>query len=470
MLAAIHEFTMQNARQLVWGADRSVPLLDGRMVPYINLDNAASTPPFTQVVESLNQFMAWYASVHRGAGFKSQLATRAYDEAHEIVGRFVGADLRTNTVIFVKNTTEATNKLAHHMAGQPGDLILSTGMEHHSNDLPWRRVARVEYVAVDNRGALIPEDLEQKLKRYAGRVKLVAVTGASNVTGFVNPIHDLARLAHRYGARILVDAAQLAPHRAINMLPDDDPGHIDFLALSGHKMYAPYGTGALIGPRAAFLEGDPDLVGGGTVDIVTRDSVAWAGLPDREEAGSPNVPGAIALAKAVQILEQIGMDQVAAHEAHLTRYALERLSQVPGLRIYGSADPAEVDRRLGVISFNMGDLPHALVAAILAYEFGIGVRNGCFCAHPYLMSLLDVPEEEAARVRERILSQDRRDILGLVRVSFGIYTDESDIDRLAEALAMIGEGRYQGKYRVDMAHGSYHPEGFEWDLKRAWDW
>lgn len=464
------KYRIEQARTLIAGVDEPVPLLDGRSVTYANLDNAASTPPLIPVMDKLGQFMRLYSSVHRGAGYKSRVATLAYDEAHDIVGRFLGADPATNTVIFVKNATEAVNKLAHRMASIKDGLVIATGMEHHSNDLPWRRTGPMDYVEVDARGALIPEDLEKKLKLHQGRVKLVAVTGASNVTGFVNPVHELARLAHRYGAKILVDAAQLAPHRPVDMRPDDDPAHLDYLVLSGHKMYAPYGTGALVGPKSAFLEGDPDLVGGGTVDIVTVDSVSWTGLPDKEEAGSPNVAGAVALAQAMLVLQEMGMDEVAEHERRLTSYALRRLAEVPGLRVFGSADPDDVADRLGVISFDLSGTPHALVAAILAYEAGIGVRNGCFCAHPYLLRLLALTEEESSRRREEILHHDRTNLPGMVRASFGIYTNESDIDRLAEALEVISRSAYRGKYRLDPFHGAYHPEGFEWPLEDAWNW
>ncbi|HEY3314671.1 MAG TPA: aminotransferase class V-fold PLP-dependent enzyme [Bacillota bacterium] len=469
MAATTLRYRIEDARSLVVGVGRPVPLLDGRAVPYVNLDNAASTPPLRPVLDKLNQFMEWYSSVHRGAGYKSRVATKAYDEAHEIVADFLGADLRYNTVIFVKNATEAVNKLAHRMARIDG-LVIATGMEHHSNDLPWRRTGPMDYVEVDRRGALIPEDLEEKLKRHQGRVKLVAVTGASNVTGFTNPIHELAALAHRYGAKILVDVAQLAPHRRVDMRPDDDPTHLDYLVLSGHKIYAPYGTGALIGPKSTFLSGDPDLVGGGTVDIVTVDSVAWTGLPDKEEAGSPNVAGAVTMAKAMLVLKDIGMDQVAEHEKSLTRYALERMADIPGLRVYGSADPDEVGGRLGVISFNLGDTPHALVAAVLAYEAGVGVRNGCFCAHPYLLKLLAVPEDEAKRRRDEILRHDRTNLPGMVRASFGIYNDRGDVDRLVDALRLISGRSYRGRYRLEPFHGAYYPEGFEWALGEAWGW
>lgn len=448
-------------RDRIVGLDRTVPLLDGRRVPYVNLDNAASTPPLRDVMTALERFLPYYSSVHRGTGFKSRLSTVAYDQAHEIIGRFVGADLGRNTVIFGKNTTEAINKLAYRFPWQPGDVVLTTQLEHHSNDLPWRRQATVVYVRATADGRLDEGDFDRKLARYRGRVRLVAVTGASNVTGFIQPIHRLARKAHEAGALILVDAAQLAPHRAVAMKADDDPEHLDFVALSAHKMYAPFGTGALVGPAELFLQSAPEYSGGGTVDVVTEDEVYWAGLPDREEAGSPNVVGAVAMAAAAQALMQVGMESIAAHEEELVRYALRGLRALPGVRVYGQADPAMAHEKVGVIPFNLDGVSHFLLAAILGYEGGIGVRSGCFCAHPYVVHLLQLGEEETVSWREQILAGDRSHMPGMVRASFGCYNDESDIDRLLEMLERVGRGDYHGDYRLDLHSGEYLPAGFE---------
>ena len=448
-------------RDRIVGLECTVPLLDGRQVPYVNLDNAASTPPLRDVLDALERFLPYYSSVHRGTGFKSRLSTAAYDRAHEVVGRFVGADLTNNTVIFGKNTTEAINKLAHRFPWEPGDVVLTTRLEHHSNDLPWRQHARVAYAAATADGRLDEADFDRQLDRYAGRLKLVAVTGASNVTGFIQPIHRLARKAHEAGALVLVDAAQLAPHRAVDMKADDDPEHLDFVVLSAHKMYAPFGTGALIGPKAIFLQSGPEYTGGGTVDVVTEDEVYWAGLPDREEAGSPNVVGAVAMAAAAQALMGVGMDAIAAHEEALVRYALRELGAIPGVRIYGQSDPEMAHEKVGVIPFNVKGVDHFLLAAILGYEGGIGVRSGCFCAHPYVVHLLQLAEDEAGVWRDRILSGNRAHMPGMVRASFGCYNDESDVDRLVEMVARAARGDYQGDYRLDPASGEYVPAGFE---------
>ena len=452
-------------RPRILGLDHEVPLLDGRRVPYVNLDNAASTPPLIDVVRAVEAFMPYYSSVHRGTGFKSRLSTVAYDQAHAIIGRFVGADLVTNTVIFGKNTTEAINKLAWRYPFTPDSVVITTQLEHHSNDLPWRARSQVVHARALPDGRLDEADFDRLLEQYAGRVALVAVTGASNVSGFLQPIHRLASKAHAAGALILVDAAQLAPHRRVDMRPDDDPEHLDFVTLSAHKMYAPYGTGALIGPKEFFLQEAPEYRGGGTVDVVTLDEVHWAGMPDRDEAGSPNVVGAVAMAVAARTLMEIGMDAIAAHEEHLIAYALEQLRDVPGIRLFGETDPARAHEKVGVIPFTLEGTSHFLTAAILGYEGGIGVRSGCFCAHPYVVHLLHLNEDESHRWRNQLLSGDKSEMPGMVRASFGCYNNTDDIDRLVEMLHKIARHDYCGEYVLDRASGEYRPRDFQEPLE-----
>jgi cysteine desulfurase / selenocysteine lyase len=450
-----------NLRAEIFGLDAPAPLLDGRCAPYINLDNAASTPPFKKVVEAINRFLPYYSSVHRGTGFKSRLSTVAYDQAHEIIARFVGANPETNAIIFGKNTTEAINKLAFRFPLADDAVVISTQLEHHSNDLPWRAQAQVVHIQATPEGRLDEEDFDRQLARYAGRVGLVAVTGASNVSGFLQPIHRLARKAHAAGAKILVDCAQLAPHRQVDMKADDDPEHLDFVTISAHKMYAPFGTGALIGPKEIFLQGAPEYPGGGTVDLVTKDEVYWAGMPDRDEAGSPNVVGAVAMATAAQMLMSIGMERIAAHEEALIVYTLQRLAEVPGITIYGETDPARAKEKVGAIPFNLAGVSHFLVSAILGYEGGIGVRSGCFCAQPYVVHLLQLNERQAKNLRDQMLAGDRSEMPGMVRISFGCYNNTEDIDRLVEMLTRIACQEYKGTYRLEPASGEYVPDGYE---------
>ncbi len=452
--------TSINLRERIVGLDRKVPLLDGRLAPYINLDNAASTPALRDALEAVNRFMPYYSSVHRGNGFKSRLSTVAYDQAHKTIGRFVGADTETNTCIFGKNSTEALNKLAFRFPQKPDSVIITTQMEHQSNDLPWRSRTKVVHIRATPEGRLDEDDFDRQLAKYGERVELVAVTGASNVSGFITPIHRLARKAHSVGAMILVDAAQLAPHRQLNMKADDDPEHLDFVVLSAHKMYAPFGTGALIGPKAFFLQGPPEYRGGGTVDVVTLDDVAWAGMPDRDEAGSPNVVGAVAMAAAIQVLMEASMDNIAAHEEELISYALERLGRIPGVKIYGETNPARAHEKVGAIPFNLEGMSHFLLAAILGYEGGIGVRSGCFCAHPYVVHLLQLDEHEAATWQAQLLGGDKSNMPGMVRMSFGCYNNTGDVDHLVEMVERVAKGEYQGEYVLDRSSGEYTPVNY----------
>jgi selenocysteine lyase/cysteine desulfurase len=450
-------------RDRIVGIDRQVPLLDGTAVPYLNLDNAASTPALRDVLDAIERFLPYYSSVHRGTGFKSRLSTDAYDHAHHIVAAFVGADPDANTVIFGKNTTEAVNKLSYRMPLPPDGVVLTTLLEHHSNDLPWRRAAQVVHVTATPEGRLDEADFDRQLATYGNRIALVTVSGASNVSGFVQPVHRLARKAHAVGARILVDVAQMAPHRPVDMRPQDDPEHLDFVVLSAHKMYAPFGTGALVGPRDLFLETAPEYQGGGTVDAVTLDEVLWADTPDREEAGSPNVVGAVALAAAANALMDVGMETVAAHENDLVVHALQRLARVPGIRVYGETDPRRAREKVGVIPFNLETVPHALVASVLGYEGGIGVRHGCFCAHPYVVHLLGLTTRETAKWRTQMARGDKSDMPGLVRASFGCYNTADDVDRLAEMLERVARRAYRGTYR-QLPSGEYVPDGHEDDF------
>ena len=454
----------EDLRREIVGIETAVPLLDGTERPYVFLDNAASTPALRGVLRAVEEFLPWYSGVHRGTGFKSVLATGVFDAAHDAVGRFVGADLSRNTVIFTKNTTECVNKLSNRFRFQPGDVVITTMMEHHSNDLPWRRHARVIHIGITRDGHPDLDAMKSALVREKGKVRLVAVSGASNITGLCSPVHDIAVWAHGAGAKIFVDAAQLAPHRPIDMLPDDAPGHIDFLALSAHKIYAPFGTGALIGAKDFFNAGDPDLVGGGVVDIVTLDRAVWNRPPHKEEAGSPNVIGGVALAAAVRILGAIGMDSIAAHEQELLSYGYARLKEIQKIVLYGPTD--HLEEKVGVMAFNIEGMHHSLVAAILGVEGGIGVRDGCFCAHPYVKELLHVSPEEDRVFTAEVISGNKSNMPGMVRASLGCYNTREDIDALAEMLGRVVRGDYRGTYTQDPATGAFHARGYDVDFSR----
>ena len=446
---------MEDLRQHLIGVDELVPTLAGGMVRYVNLDNAATTPVMRSAWEAVQAMVPHYGSVHRGSGHKARLCTAAYEHARQTIGAFVGADPDRDTVIFTKNTTEAINKLARATPLRDDAIVLTTVMEHHSNDLPWRHRARTIHVGACADGSLDRDDLDRLLTRYGNRVAMLVVSGASNVTGVIQPIHDLASQVHAIGGRILVDAAQLAPHRPIDMRSHDDPGHLDFVALSAHKLYAPFGSGALVGRRDGFGAA-PHHRGGGTVNAVSLDDIAWADLPDREEAGTPNLFGAVAFAAAADTLGKIGWDRVVAHESGLLAHTMTGLAGLPGVRVHGPTGPAATTSKVGVVPFTIDGLDHGLVAAVLGFEHGISVRSGCFCAQPYIAHLLNLDPTETKRRIEHARNGDKRGAPGMVRISLGLGNDLADIDRVIGAIRKIVDGDIAGHYDCDH-DGEYHP-------------
>ncbi|UWG96075.1 aminotransferase class V-fold PLP-dependent enzyme [Dehalobacter sp. DCM] len=422
---------------LVVGIDTEVKLRNGKKVRGINFDNAATTPPFISVIEEMNNFAPYYSSIHRGYGYKATLSSEKYEQARETVMDFVGANHKKDVVIFVKNATEAINKVAYRLCQDTDEknIILASAMEHHSNDLPWRDRFEVEYIDIDACGRLIFNDFVEKMEKYKGRVKLVTITGASNVTGYVNPIHRIAEWAHKYGAKILVDASQLIPHMPFEMKPLGSSKHIDFVVFSAHKMYAPFGVGVLIGPKSFFAQGSPDYKGGGTVRSVTYDHVVWNDPPSKDEAGTPNLMGVIALAAAIRSLNAIGMRHVYKHEKALAEQLIHGLKKIDCIESYCTADSSQ--EHVGIIPFNVRGIYHETLAKILAYEAGISVRSGCFCAHPYVQKLMNIP---ASKINAMIENPEEPKP-GMVRVSFGLYNQPQEVAKLIEVLQEVTKDR-----------------------------
>jgi selenocysteine lyase/cysteine desulfurase len=432
------------------GADIEVPLVQGGARRYVNLDYAASAPALQSVHDAIEELLGWYSSVHRGAGFKSRASTAAYEGARESIRRFVNGRA-SDAVIITRNTTDSINLLAGTLP--EGTHVVAFAGEHHANLLPWKRIG-VRYLPVPESPAEMLAALEATLRDLpqCEDPHLVAATGASNVTGEIWPLADIARVAHEYGARLLVDAAQLAPHAPIDMAGDG----IDYLALSGHKLYAPYGAGALIGERDWLSAGDPFLRGGGAVRLVTIEETLWAELPDRQEAGSPNVVGAVALGVACDTLATAGMDRLAAEEVELLAYARERLAAVDGFqhyRIWAAEHP-----RVGLLTFNLGEMPYDLLAAVLSAEHGIGIRHGCFCAHPLMMRLLRVDDGEMHRLLDEARAGHHERLPGAARMSLGLGSTRADIDTFADALRAIAADGPQWTYVVNPATDEYEPD------------
>lgn len=394
---------------------KDFPILDQIVndEPLVYLDNAATTQKPKAVLEAVNRYYQEdNANVHRGVHTLAERATASYEAARETVRRFINAS-STKEVLFTRGTTTGLNWIGRFAEEilEEGDEVLISIMEHHSNILPWQEAcrktgAKLVYAYLKD-GGLDLEDFREKL---TDRTKFVSITHASNVLGVINPIQELAQLAHEKGAIMVVDGAQSVPHMKIDVQKLD----ADFFVFSGHKMAGPTGIGVLYGKEHYLNQMSPVEFGGEMIDFVYEQSATWKELPWKFEAGTPNMAGAIGLAATIDYLEAIGMDAIEHHEQELIAYVFPKLQAIEGLKIYGSQDLA---KRSGVISFNLGNLhPHDLATA-LDYE-GVAVRAGHHCAQP-LIQYLEVP--------------------ATARASFYLYNTKEDCDKLVEALIKTKE-------------------------------
>ncbi|EPI01512.1 cysteine desulfurase, SufS subfamily [Enterococcus faecalis 13-SD-W-01] len=382
--------------------------------PFIYLDNAATTQKPKQVLQTIKDYYEQdNANVHRGVHTLSERATRAYEGAREKVRRFINAG-ETAEVLFTRGTTTSLNWIAESFGAfvQEGDEIVLSYMEHHSNIIPWQQVAKktgavLKYIDLTSEGLLDLADAKEKITE---KTKIVSIAHVSNVLGVINPVQELAKLAHEKEAVMVVDAAQSIPHMPVDVQEID----CDFLAFSGHKMCGPTGIGVLYGKRQWLEQMEPVEFGGEMIDFVGLHESTWKELPWKFEAGTPNIAGAIALGSAIDYLEAIGLEEIHDYETELAAYALAKLQAIEGLTIYGPSDPA---KRTGVIAFNLeGIHPHDTATA-LDME-GIAVRAGHHCAQPLLKYL---------------------DVAATARASFYFYNTKEDADRLAEAILATKE-------------------------------
>jgi selenocysteine lyase/cysteine desulfurase len=445
----------------------------------VYLDTTATSLMPRPVWTSLERYLqSSAANSHTHVHRAGRATTETIETARDSVGRLVGYNPEVDQVLFTGHgATGALNFLARvlfpseirlwlrgnvappttpalddrgdramglltHKLTRP--LVVSTVLEHHSNLLPWvEAVGRENLRTVESRpdGTIDLEHLQDILAREGERVSIVSVTGTSNVTGLHCDIHTIARMAHAKGALICVDAAQMAPHHRIEMHPAGDPdSSLDFVAISGHKMYAPGSRGALIGAVAPQVGsrciGD---VGGGMVVAVSLDDFqVHTDITAREEAGTPNIPGTIAMGLASEMLQAVGMDEIAEREQVLTRAFLDRMSAIPDLEIFGPTDMERVPRA-GVIAFNIKGINDGLVATYLDHGWNIAVRNGCFCAHPYVKRLLKVDAKAEQQYMDDLNRGDWRTVPGMVRASLGLYSTLEDLDVLESALREMVE-------------------------------
>lgn len=462
------------------GLDTCYSLADGHVTLRHYLDSAASSLTLASARQVAEELLHHYANTHSELHFSARITTHAYDWAHTQTLEFLQADPKRHIAFFAgSGCTAPLNRLARTLAARrpERDVVLVSSMEHHANDLPHRRHAgQVVHIPLIGEaptlGAVDLSALERLLEHYRGRVNYIAVTAASNVTGIVNPVHDIAALAHAFDAWIVVDASQALAHVP---LPLSDSGslerELDAVLFSGHKIYAPSAPGVAVVRRVLLECSEPDEVGGGMVDDVSWSNYQIsARFPDREEAGTPNIVGAVQLGAVLNVLRRADMHRVHAAEQRLMRRLLDGLHAIPGARIYGDPDSQRTPR-LGTVAFNLQGLEHGLVAAVLNDYFNVAVRNGCFCAHPYVRELLkpelwaldiDPDAEDAATALEPWQ--------GMVRASLGLYSNDDDIAALLAGVSdlLARPDHYRALYRLDAA-GHFRHQSFDAPAETLFD-
>ncbi|MFJ5613260.1 aminotransferase class V-fold PLP-dependent enzyme [Streptomyces sp. NPDC093221] len=430
----------------VLGRDVLVPLVTGGEVTYAALDYAASAPALQRVWDDVAAYAPYYGSVHRGAGYLSQLSTDLFEQSRATVAEFLGCRAE-DQVIFTRSTTDSLNLLAAVIPAGTHVFVFET--EHHASLLPWqtRDDARVTVLGAPRTPEQAVAALDVALHGAPKGPKLVCVTGASNVTGELWPVRELAAAAHRHGARIVLDAAQLAPHHPVDIAALD----VDWVAFSGHKLYAPFGSGVLAGRADWLREAEPYLAGGGASRKVARRAdggvdVEWHTTAARHEAGSPNVIGVYAIASACKALTEAGFDQLVTREQRLLARLREGLASVPEVRVlslFGEDAP-----RVGVLSFVVQGWNSSHFAAALSAEYGIGVRDGLFCAHPLVRTLLGAEGDDPGECGAPEAAPGER-VLNAIRVSFGAGTPEEHVDRFVHAVRTLVRDGAQWNYRTE---------------------
>lgn len=425
----MHRDSIDDLRKLFVGLDKKVNINGkGRIVP-INFDNAATTPPFKRVVKRVLETTEYYGSIARGDGQKSQYCSDLYEECRRYILKYFNAPEEIYTAIFVGNTTDGLNKLSNILINNKEDIVITTRMEHHSNDLPWRNKCDLKYVKVNEDGRININEIEELIERYKEKVKYITITGASNVTGYINDIRKISGLIHKYGGKIIVDGAQLVPHKKIYMYKKDSLENIDFLVFSGHKIYAPFGSGAIIGLRKDFNNNLPDTKGGGTVEYVIDNNQLWLNTPEKNEAGTPNLFGAVAIMEAMKEIEKIGFERIEKNEKELLQYLINGLKELNRVKLY--ADNDCIDDRLGILVFTIDGMKYYEVGEKLSEIKAIGVRQGGFCSHPYTRRVLGIPNNQ---LQEYI---NKNGIPGLVRVSLGIYNSKKEANIFLETVELL---------------------------------
>ncbi|ACA56999.1 aminotransferase, class V superfamily [Clostridium botulinum A3 str. Loch Maree] len=394
----------------------------------VYLNNAATPLAAKPAIQESYKTLPIYSYGNEPNALSAQLTSK-YNEVRDIVMDFIGADPSLDTVIYTSNTTSAINILSQvYYEHDPDQVVLTTRMEHMANYLPFREKMKTLLIGLTPEGNVDISDYAAKLEQYSGQIKLVAVTGASNITGIIPPFYDMAAMAHSHGAKILVDAVQLVQHKSFTMKPHDDASHIDFVSFDGHKFYTGQSGGVLVGDKVFLDQYKPLMYGAGITEFVSNSKIIYKGSPERYEAGYPNFLGIISFGAAIRFLNEIGMKNVEEWERRLYRHLIRRLSQIPNLILYGNVYN---NARTPFVAFNLKDMSYQTLANRLGYEYGIDIGVGTNGANLYVQDLLGLTDEQA-------LSLYRSgEGYGIVRASIGLFNNYGDIDRLADALFSI---------------------------------
>lgn len=437
----------------VVGTDHRITLTSGEKARVVLLNNAATTPPFEKTLREVNSFLQIYGALHRGAGPHANITYNKVQESIQTIGRFL--NLRDDQgLLFTRNATSAINLFARMLRLSKRDVVITSPIEHTSNNLPWHynTLAKIAEVEAFDDGSIDYDDLAEKAKKYRRHLKVIALNGASNTNGCIPDFQKLSGIARRHAALLFIDAAQLAPHREIDMVREG----IDGMAFSAHKLYAPFGVGVLVLPKK-MLESDPADPGGGSVDMVAEKEVLWMAPQFRHQSGTWNATGIVALAASCRAIMDATWKAVTEYERDLTHYMAKKLSAVKELTLHVPGEKYLTENRTGTFPFKLEGFHHAHLAAILEHEYGIETRAGAICNHRLVRRWNDVSDKDQKSIENRMAAGNKLASYGIVRASLGIHNTREDIDLLAGALSRIAKEGPKIKYREVPEEETFFP-------------
>jgi len=427
----------------VIGTNHSITLTTGKKARVVLLNNAATTPPFEKTFKEVSNFLQTYGALHRGAGPHANITFLKVQDALSNIRKFLNLP-ESHALLFTQNTSAAINLFARMLHLKKSDVVITSSIEHTSNNLAWQYNTEAQVVEVHafEDGSLDYNDLEKKAAKHGKKLKLITMTGASNQTGYIPNIQKLSKVAHKYNALLFIDAAQLAPHRKMDMKQDG----IDALAFSAHKVYAPFGIGVLALPKS-LLDTIPADPGGGSIDMISEKDILWAPPQERHQTGTWNVTGIIALAASCKVLMDASWKAVEKHERELVKYMAERLPKIPNITIHVPPEKYLTENRIGTFPFNIASIHHAQLASILEHEYGIETRAGTICNHRLVRRWFKISDAEQKKIEQEIANGNRLASYGIVRASFAIHNTKKDIDLLLTALTEIAKNGPKLKYK-----------------------